>query len=58
MVAEADLHLSENCPSIDDEATVWAGKRIQSLEKLLRQTQHKTPNYEWVEKRDVLLSVL
>ena len=57
MVAEADLHLSGDCPLIEDEATVWAGKRIQSLENLLRQTQNKTPNYEWAEKRVILLSV-
>lgn len=56
MVAEADLHLSGNCPLIDDEAIVWASDRIQYLEDLLRETQKKTQSYEWVEKRDRLLS--
>lgn len=34
MLADADLHLSGNCPLIEDEAIVWAGERIQKLERL------------------------
>ena len=41
MVAEADLHLSGDCPLIEDEAIVWAGERIIELEQLLRETQDK-----------------
>jgi hypothetical protein len=44
MVAEADLHLSGDCPLIEDEAIVWASERIKELEQLLRdmhdQTEH------------------
>jgi hypothetical protein len=34
MVAEADLHLSGNCPLIEDEAIIWAGSRIEKLERI------------------------
>ena len=32
LVAEADLHLSGTCPLVEDEAIVWADKRIIELE--------------------------
>lgn len=34
MVCEADLHLSGNCPLIEDEAIVWAGEKIKKLERI------------------------
>ena len=37
LVAEADLHLSGSCPLVEDEAIVWAGKRIIELEEELEE---------------------
>jgi len=34
MVAEAVLHLSGDCPLIEDEALVWAGEQIHKLERI------------------------
>ena len=52
MVANADLQLSAGtCPLIEDEAIVWADKRIQELEELNREMHIQVSGYlkgdEW-----------
>jgi len=38
MAAEAELNLSGDCPLIEDEALVWADKKIIELEDALKQS--------------------
>jgi hypothetical protein len=46
LVANADLQLSAGtCPLIEDEAIVWADKRIQELEKLNREMHVQVSSY-------------
>jgi hypothetical protein len=39
MVNDAKLHLKGDCPLIEDEAIVWAGERIEELERLILKLQ-------------------
>lgn len=46
MQAEADLQLSCQCPLVEDEAIVWAGRRINELERLLCECHKRFVHYD------------